>query len=45
MIVLETVDLTKVYRGGDGGLITVLDGVSLQIGRGQMTAIVGASGA
>jgi lipoprotein-releasing system ATP-binding protein len=45
MIVLETVDLTKVYRGGDGGLITVLDGVSLQISRGQMTAIVGASGA
>jgi lipoprotein-releasing system ATP-binding protein len=45
MIVLETVDLTKVYRGGDGGLITVLDGVSLQIARGQMTAVIGASGA
>jgi lipoprotein-releasing system ATP-binding protein len=45
MIVLETEDLTKVYRGGDGGLITVLDGVSLQIARGQMTAVIGASGA
>lgn len=45
MIVLETVDLAKVYRGGDGGEITVLDGVSLQVARGEMVAIVGASGA
>jgi lipoprotein-releasing system ATP-binding protein len=45
MIVLEAEDLAKVYRGGDGGLITVLDGVSLQVARGQMTAVVGASGA
>ena len=45
MIVLEAVDLARVYRGGDGGLITVLDGVSLQVPRGQMTAVVGASGA
>jgi lipoprotein-releasing system ATP-binding protein len=45
MIVLEAVDLAKVYRGGDGGLITVLDAVSLQVPRGQMTAVVGASGA
>ena len=29
MIVLEAVDLAKVYRGGDGGTITVLDGVNL----------------
>ena len=27
MIVLEAVDLAKVYTGGDGGLITVLDAV------------------
>lgn len=45
MIVLETVDLAKVYRGGDGGEITVLDGINLQVARGEMVAIVGASGA
>lgn len=45
MMVLEAVDLAKTYMGGDGGLITVLDGVNLQVGRGEMVAIVGASGA
>ena len=45
MIVLEATDLAKVYRGGDGGTITVLDGVNLQVARGQMNAIVGSSGA
>ncbi|MGE5730805.1 MAG: ABC transporter ATP-binding protein [Gemmatimonas sp.] len=45
MIVLEAVDLAKVYRGGDGGIITVLDGVNLQVARGDMIAVVGASGA
>jgi len=44
MIVLEASELAKEYRGGDGGVITVLDGVSLQVPRGQMTAVVGASG-
>ena len=44
MMVLEAVDLAKTYVGGDGGLITVLDGVNLQIARGEMVAIVGASG-
>jgi lipoprotein-releasing system ATP-binding protein len=44
MTVLEAVDLAKTYTGGDGGLISVLDGVNLQVARGEMVAIVGASG-
>lgn len=45
MTVLEAVDLAKTYTGGDGGVISVLDGVHLQVERGEMVAIVGASGA
>ena len=45
MTVLEAIDLTKTYVGGDGGLLTVLEGVSLQVSRGEMVAIVGSSGA
>ncbi|MEO7083242.1 MAG: ABC transporter ATP-binding protein [Gemmatimonadaceae bacterium] len=44
MIVLEAVDLARIYQGGDGGTITVLDGVNLQVARGEMVAVVGASG-
>ena len=45
MSVLAARDLRKTYVGGDGGLITVLDGVTLDVSRGEMVAIVGASGA
>ena len=45
MTVLEAVNLAKTFRGGDGGLITVLDGVSMTVARGEMVAIVGTSGA
>jgi lipoprotein-releasing system ATP-binding protein len=45
MTVLEAVDLTKTFVGGDGGLLRVLDAVSLQVRRGEMVAVVGSSGA
>lgn len=45
MTVVQARDLTKTFRGGDGGLITVLDGVSIDVQRGEMVAIVGTSGA
>ena len=44
MKVLEARDLAKSYRGGDGGIIHVLSGVTLEVARGEMVAIVGASG-
>lgn len=43
--VLEAVELTKSYVGGDGATLTILDGVHLRVARGEMVAIVGASGA
>ena len=45
MTVVEAHDLVKTYRGGDKTLITVLDGVNLQVARGEMVAIIGSSGA
>jgi len=45
MSVLSVQGLTKTYVGGDGGEITVFDGVDLDVERGEMVAIVGASGA
>ncbi|MFL5577207.1 MAG: ABC transporter ATP-binding protein [Gemmatimonadaceae bacterium] len=43
--VLEAQGLVKSYRGGDGGLITVLNGVDLSVARGEMVAVIGESGA
>ncbi len=43
--ILEARGVTKVFTGGDGGEIRVLDGVDLAVARGEMVAIVGASGA
>jgi lipoprotein-releasing system ATP-binding protein len=42
---IEARGLGKSYVGGDGGVITVLDGVDLAVERGEMVAIIGASGA
>ncbi|MHB1310925.1 MAG: ABC transporter ATP-binding protein [Gemmatimonadaceae bacterium] len=43
--ILEARGVTKVFTGGDGGAIRVLDGVDLTVSRGEMVAVVGASGA
>lgn len=43
--VLEAIGVTKGYRGGDGSLLRILDGVDLTVGSGEMVAVVGASGA
>jgi lipoprotein-releasing system ATP-binding protein len=43
--VLEATGVTKGYRGGDGSLLRILDGVDLTVGPGEMVAVVGASGA
>jgi lipoprotein-releasing system ATP-binding protein len=45
MSVLEAQALSKTYVGGDGGRIVVLDGIDLEIARGEMVAIIGSSGA
>jgi len=43
--VLEAIGVTKGYRGGDGSLLRILDGVELTVPPGEMVAVVGASGA
>jgi lipoprotein-releasing system ATP-binding protein len=43
-LVVEAEGLVKEFRGGDGGIIRVLDEVRLDVRRGEMVAIVGSSG-
>jgi len=43
--VLAAHDLRKVYIGGDGSELTILDGVEINVAPGEAVAIVGASGA
>ncbi len=42
--VLEARGVRRVYRGGDGSLIEVLNHVDMSVRRGEVVAIVGASG-
>jgi lipoprotein-releasing system ATP-binding protein len=43
--ILDATDVVKTFQGGDGSVVTVLDGVTLRVARGEMVAIIGASGA
>ena len=43
--VVRAEGLVKEFRGGDGGIIRVLDEVSLTVKRGEMVAVMGYSGA
>ncbi|MEP7382452.1 MAG: ABC transporter ATP-binding protein [Gemmatimonadota bacterium] len=45
MFVLTAEEIVKSYRGGDGGILHILNGVELRVSRGEMIAVVGTSGA
>lgn len=42
---IEVRDLVKHYRGGDGGIVRAVDGVSLAVEAGEMVGLLGANGA
>ena len=42
-MLIETYDLTKIYFGGENE-VRALDGVSLDVDRGEFVAVVGSSG-
>ncbi|MBP9107711.1 MAG: ATP-binding cassette domain-containing protein, partial [Gemmatimonadaceae bacterium] len=45
MSVLVAEGIVKSYRGGDGGILHILNGVELRVARAEMIAVVGTSGA
>lgn len=42
--VLEAIGVTKQFRGGDGAVLQILDGVDLAVRPAELVAVVGASG-
>lgn len=45
MSVLIAEGIVKSFRGGDGGILHILNGVGITVARGEMIAVVGTSGA
>jgi lipoprotein-releasing system ATP-binding protein len=43
-VVLEVKNVTRTYREGYGGVVTILEGASFYIERGEMVSLVGPSG-